>query len=335
MSCNVTVTVPATTANLGPGFDSLGMALDLWNQFELTIVPSAKGRERKEGLRLVDVVVEGEGAEALPLDADNLVFKAFLAGFEGEQPPQGEVALRVVNRVPLSSGLGSSATAIVGGLAAANALRRQRLSLKRLIELATEIEGHPDNVAPAVLGGLVVSVAEKDGSVCSLSIPLPQELWVCVAVPDFYLNTDYSRARLPERVSRADAVFNLSRSALWIAAMVRGDLEALGIATQDALHQPYRSALIPGLEDVFEAALKAGALGVALSGSGPSVAAFCRGADGEAIGEAMRRAFRKVGVTARTWIVRPATQGATVRIEALSGGSFRDSMFESNVSGGM
>lgn len=332
MSCRVTVTVPATTANLGPGFDALGMALELWNRFELT-VDFAEKAESGEGLRLVEVVIEGEGAGALPLNADNLVYKALLAGFAGEKPPSGEVRLRVVNRVPLSSGLGSSATAIVGGLTAANALRREKLTPKRLIELAASIEGHPDNVAPAVLGGLVVSVTEGDGSVRSISIPLPDELWVCVAVPDFYLNTSFSRAQLPERVSRADAVFSLSRSALWVAAMASGDLEALRVATQDVLHQPYRSALIPGLQDVFEAALQASALGVALSGSGPSVSAFCRRKDAEAIADAMCRAFRRVGVTARTWITRPAGTGATVEVEEFSGA--RGPILESNVSGGM
>ena len=190
MSCKVTVKVPATTANLGPGFDSLGMALDLWNEFEVTVDLDAANETSGGGLRLVDVVVEGEGAGALPADANNLVYKALKAGFEGEEPPRAFVRLRVHNHVPLSSGLGSSATAIVGGLLAANALRREKLPPARLIELATGIEGHPDNVAPAVLGGLVVSVMQPDGLVKSISVALPTSCGFASLYPTFTSTPD-------------------------------------------------------------------------------------------------------------------------------------------------
>lgn len=336
MSLKVTVKVPATTANLGPGFDALGMALDLWNTFEIEWEDDNPPNGPAPGtLRVGGVTVQGEGLEVLPADENNLVFKAMKAGFAGEELPRGRVNLRITNRVPLASGLGSSATAIVAGLLAGNALRKEKLSQDQLIETATRIEGHPDNVAPALLGGLVVSVVEEGGPVRSLSVPVPDELWICVAVPDFYLDTRYSRAKLPERVTRQDAVFNLSRSALWVAAMARGDLSALRVATQDVLHQPYRSALIPGLDDVFAAALGAGAVGVALSGSGPSVTAFCRQFDAALVGEAMSRAFRKVGVTTRTWTVRPATTGATVEVAACPGGESRDPRYECNLFGGV
>lgn len=341
MSARIVVHVPATTANLGPGLDSLGMALDLWNQFEITVEEpfsdhqAAPGEEDAGPLRLVDVAFEGEGAEILPRDGSNLVFQAFKMGFAGEEPPRADVRMHIMNRVPLSSGLGSSATAIVGGLLAANALRTRELPLCRLIDLAARIEGHPDNVAPALLGGLVVSVMGEDGSVTALSVDVPSELWVCVAVPDFYLDTRRSRARLPEKVSRADAVFNLSRSALWVAAMATGDLSALKVATEDALHQPYRSELIPGLREVFDAALGAGALGVAMSGSGPSVAAFCRRGDAEAICAAMTKAFSRVGVTTRSLIVRPAAKGARVAVEGSLAGRTLGLKYESNLSGGV
>lgn len=160
-----------------------------------------------------------------------------------------------------------------------------------------------------------MSVVRGDGSVRSISVAPPPKLWVAVAVPDFYLKTSYSRAKLPTRVTRDEAVFNLSRAALWVAAMATGDLEAIADATEDRLHQPYRSELIPGLSDVFDGARRAGALGVALSGSGPSVAAFCRRERAEAIGDAMAAAFRKVGVTARVFLTRPAPTGARVRVD--------------------
>ncbi len=337
MSARVVVHVPATTANLGPGFDCLGMALDLWNRFEVTVEerPSDGIPAGSDPLRLVEVALEGEGADVLPRDGSNLVYRAFQEGFAGEAPPRGDVRLRIVNRVPLSSGLGSSATAIVGGLLAANALRAAELSRSHLVRLAARIEGHPDNVAPALMGGLVVSVMHGDGLVTSVSVGVPEELWVCVAVPDFYLDTRSSRMRLPDRVAREDAVFNLSRAVLWVAAVARGDLEALKVATEDALHQPYRSQLIPGLKDVFDAALDAGALGVALSGAGPSVAAFCRRSGAGPVSEAMSRAFRKVGVTARTLITRPTVQGAHVAVEGSLAGRPLGEQYESRLSGGV
>lgn len=308
----ITVSVPATTANLGPGFDALGLSLDIWNRFEAQVAESASADDRSGGK--VRVTVDGEGADDLPKDERNLVYKAILKGLKGQRPPES-LSLRIVNRVPLSSGLGSSATAIVGGLAIASALRSSPMSNEEMIDLASDMEGHPDNVAPAILGGLVTSVVRRDGSVQSLSVSPPPELWVSIAVPDFYLNTRQTRGKLPERVTRQDAVFSLSRAAMWVAAATTGRLDVLRVATEDVLHQPYRKSLIPGLDDVFNAADAAGALGVALSGSGPSVAAFCTSETGEQIGDAMHRAFRKVGVTARIYVRRPAPEG--VRTETV------------------
>jgi len=305
----LTVRVPATTANLGPGFDALGMSLDLWNEFEITADDETTVNSPQDAD--VTVICEGEGATELPQGRDNLVFRSFATAFSPGGVP-GRVRIVIRNQVPLSSGMGSSATAIVGGLAGGLKIGLGEVPKDRLIDLASKIEGHPDNVAPATLGGLVASAVRKDGSVEAISVRPPEALRVCVAVPDFYLRTDRARTRLPERVSRDDAVFNLARSALWVAACATGNLDALKTATEDVLHQPYRKDLIPGLEDVFKAAMDSGAFGVALSGSGPSVAAFCSHDTGEAIGEAMSLAFRKVGVTARILVTRPSTQGVQV-----------------------
>lgn len=310
------VQVPATTANLGPGFDALGMALDIWNRFEFELNPMAN---RDADAPDVYVECRGEGETILPRSESNLVYQAFVRGLQ-EHPVPGQVRLRVTNNVPLSSGLGSSATAIVGGIAAAWALRGSEMTREDVINLASEMEGHPDNVAPAILGGLVVSVTRTDGTVTSLAVEPPPRLHVCLAVPDFYLNTRQARSRLPQRVSRDDAVFSLSRSALWVAALATGRLEALDVATEDVLHQPYRAALIPGLTEVFQAAKSAGALGVALSGSGPSVAAFCTSDAINAIGEAMRLTFRKVGVTARIFHTKPSKQGVQIEVVESSRG---------------
>ena len=304
----LTVRVPATTANLGPVFDALGMSLDLWNEFEFVAEDETVDAPSDAE---VSVMCEGEGAGELPRGPDNLVYRSFAMAFPAGAVPK-RVTIVIRNQVPLASGLGSSATAIVGGLAGGLKLLTGDVPKDRLIELGSKLEGHPDNVAPAVLGGLVASAVRGDGSIESISVKPPEALRVCVAVPDFYLNTERARMRLPERVSRHDAVFNLARSALWIAACATGRLEVLRTATEDVLHQPYRKDLIPGIDDVFQAARESGAYGVALSGSGPSVAAFCSEERGEAIGEAMRVAFRKVGVTARIVLTRPTTQGVQV-----------------------
>lgn len=298
----VRVEVPATTANLGPGFDSLGLALDVWNRFDVAI--PEEGEQKG-----VQVSCEGEGEGALPEGAENLVYRAMVRCFDGEELPES-LRIHIHNRVPLSSGLGSSATAVVAGVLAANAFRRRPLSDDRLLELATEIEGHPDNVAPALRGGLVVSALKRGGGVEAVSVQLPEALKVCVAVPDLHLSTRFARAKLPEQIPRSDAVFNLSRAALWVAAATAGEFEALRTATEDALHQPYRSEFIPGLEEVFAAALDRGAFGVALSGSGPSVAAFCSEQRLAAVGEGMREAFRRAGLAARIIATHPSPSGA-------------------------
>lgn len=328
---HIQVMVPATTANLGPGFDTLGLALDLWNRFEATLTPPerrslAEHPLRPDTVRLKQVTCTGEGADDLSCASDNLVYQGVLTALgAGEGAPSDDARddeadawglhLVIDNQVPLSSGLGSSATAIVAGLLIGNQLRRQSLYPSQLLDLAFDMEGHPDNVAAALLGGLTVCVINQDGRVDALSVPPPEDLWVIVAVPDFYLGTKDSRGALPDRVSRSDAVFNLSRAALWVAAATTGRLDVLRTATEDRLHQPYRSSLIPGLNDVFAEALSAGALGVALSGSGPSVVAFAVKEETRRIEAAMRAAFRRVGVTPRLYTLRPTARGARVEVD--------------------
>lgn len=355
----IRVAVPATTANLGPGFDSLGLALDLWNQFEATVDalphqagaaasphPSNGESGRTSGSSpglsgqvarfptLVRTICVGEGDGELPSGEDNLVFKAICKGLEGDDGYDGRLSLTITNRVPLSSGLGSSATAIVAGLLIGNALRRNPLSKDELLNRAAAMEGHPDNVAAALLGGLTVCATRRDGTVDAISTRVPEQLRVTVAVPDFYLGTRDARGALPNRVSLQDAVFNLSRAALWVAAAVSGRFDALDTATEDALHQPYRSPLIPGLSEVFAAAKEAGAAGIALSGSGPSVAAFSTPEATDAIGEAMRVAFRRVGVTARIFSMQPSKQGATIEVDGEPAGQARWVHSDTQLAGG-
>ena len=298
-SCRVRV--PATTANLGPGFDCLGLALDLWNDVRFTV----------EGDGIV-VDPRGAGAEALPRDASNLVALAFLrlcdeAGVPA--PPGLHIACDV--RVPTSSGLGSSSTAIAAGLLGANALLGRPFDTDRVLGLAAAMEGHPDNVAAAMLGGLTIVVQRPDRLLIK-KILVP-EVHVALAVPDLPFSTDAARAELPTEVTMADAVFNLQRTPLVVEALRTADLELLSQVMDDRLHQASRLKRIPGGRAAWVAAQSAGAPAVAISGSGPSLIAFVSLAtDATRIARAMAEAFAAEGVTAIPLGLSASAVGATV-----------------------
>ena len=296
----IEVAAPATTANLGPGFDCLGMALDLWNRVE--ILPA----EGDGGGAVVEVV--GEGAGELAADGGNLTYRAmeFLFGeMDEEMPP-----LRLVchNAIPLSRGLGSSAAAIAGGLAAANALGGGRFGDKELLEMAATIEGHPDNVAAAVLGGLQLVVSDGP-QLYTAPIPVPEELKAVLFIPEARIATAEARAVLPKEVSVGDAVFNMGRAALLVAGMGLNRPEYLEVATQDRLHQPYRQPLFPAIKVIFAAARAAGALGVFLSGSGSTVLALTKGRE-MTVAYEMFEAARLTGTPGRVEITQPTVKGA-------------------------
>lgn len=296
----IEVAAPATTANLGPGFDCLGMALDLWNRVE--VLPA----DGDGGGAVVEVV--GEGAEELAGDAGNLTYRAmeFLFGeADLELPP---LRLRCHNGIPLSRGLGSSAAAIAGGLAAANALSGGWFGDKELLEMAATLEGHPDNVAAAVLGGLQLVVSDGP-QLYTAPIPVPDELKAVLFIPEQRIATAAARAVLPERVSVGDAVFNMGRAALLVAGMGLNRPEYLEVATQDRLHQPYRQPLFPAIKVIFAAARAAGALGVFLSGSGSTVLALTRGRE-MTVAYEMFEAARLTGVAGRVEITQPTSKGA-------------------------
>ena len=302
----VRVLVPASSANLGPGFDAFGLALTLYNAVEM--------QEDDE----THVVISGEGAATLAKNASNLVVRAAQRLFDAAGVRLRGLRLALHNAIPLGRGLGSSAAAIVGGLVAANELAHRPLTRSDLLKLAVQMEGHPDNVAPALLGGLVVASAGESDLIYT-QVPLPP-MRVVVAIPDFALPTRQARAILPASVPRRDAVFNLARAALVLLALQRGDYDLLAQAMDDRLHQPYRARLIPGMETVFAAARAAGAAGVALSGAGPSLIAFAEG-DHECIGEAMQRAWALQGVQARTLVLGVDREGA--RVESTGRGTLQ------------
>ncbi len=288
----VRVRVPASSANLGPGFDTLALALGLY--LRCTLRPSKRGLKIK---------VAGTDIAEIPCDESNLIYRTFISA-TGESDGSG-VELDIENELPLGRGLGSSAAAIVAGLALRNEWDGLNCTREQLIEMATRIEGHPDNVAAAVRGGLVVSCQTEDGAVVSAKSPLHSGLEVVLVVPECRLSTEEARAALPEEYSREDAVFNVQRVALLLGAFRDGRKELFAEAMRDRLHQPYRARLIPGFEEILKLSGVPGLLGVALSGAGPSVVAFCEGGDGArtgAIGEEIAGCFRKhgIGAAART-----------------------------------
>lgn len=294
----VVVRVPTTSANLGPGFDALGLALALFNTVTL---------ERSASF---GITIEGEGAEQLPRDESNLVFRGVAAAWVSAGQKMPPLHLHCQNAIPLARGLGSSAAAVVAGLVAANALLGEPLSQNRLLELAVELEGHPDNVAPALLGGCRVVVMAEEGLIAG-RVPLPPALRAVLFIPDFEMPTLESRRLLAPQVSREDAVFNLGRSALLVTALATGRLDLLRVATQDRLHQPARQQIFPAMPKLFRAAVEAGAHGAFLSGGGPTILALATERE-EAIAQAMAEAAQREGVGGRALVTHPTEVGAQV-----------------------
>ena len=307
----VTVEVPASSANLGAGYDCLAVALDLTNRIDLEVLGW--------GSDGVELVVEGEGEGELSAAQDNRFvqgLEAALRAARGDVPEQAGWRIRMRNRIPLARGLGSSAAATVGGLVAGNALLGGPLGQAELLRLAVEVEGHPDNAAAALLGGFVVVVADG-GALEAVRFDVPRELRTVVFIPERRLSTSEMRGILPDAVPRADAVANVGRVAIGVAGLARGRTDLLAWMTRDRLHEPYRATVFPELVALVEGAREAGAIGACLSGSGSTVIAF---ADSVAtmtrIEAAIMAAAAEADLAGRVEIVPPRNAGATVTEEA-------------------
>ena len=265
---HIEIRVPASSANLGAGFDCFGLALDLHLTLRATILDDPSAHE--------EIRTTGEpGSHLLPhAPSENLIFKSmrYTAKRENIELPRLHIAAH--NAIPLAAGLGSSAAAIVGGIRLAFALGGREVPVSRALRYATEIEGHADNVSAALLGGLTVTCVRPDGEVAVVKKQWPSEIRAIVVTPNFALETAKARAALPKQIDRADAVYNLQRSALLIAALDEHRYDLIWDALQDKIHQPYRQRLIPGLSEILNTPRSAGLLGIALSGAGPSVIAF-------------------------------------------------------------
>ena len=255
------VRIPATSANMGVGFDCAGLALDIYNTIAF--------ERRKSGLQIEFAHPE----PFVPRDGRNLIVRAARFAADKIGRKLGGLYLRQDDHIPHTRGLGSSAACIVGGIHIANTLLDGRLSREDMLEIATELEGHPDNAAPALYGGVCVST-RYEGKVLTQNIPVREDLAVCPIVPSFTLSTKKSRDVLPAGVTRQDAIQNIACMGLLVSALYTGDYRLLAPAMQDRLHEPYRKALIPGFDDVERVALEQGAYAVCLSGAGPTLLAF-------------------------------------------------------------
>ncbi len=298
------IRVPATTANLGSGFDTIGLSLSLFNIYDVFDMD-------EEGAYRMEVI--GEGSAELSDPESNMIIQSYERACEAWGIPRPGFSLRCLNAIPLCRGLGSSSGAVAGGVLIANAFRKDPLKIDELLPLMVEIEGHPDNIVPACLGGLVVSCSDG-GLLRYVKLPAPpKDIFAVVAVPEVRVRTEDARRALPKEVSMGDAVFTLNRAVLLAASWASGKWENLSWAMDDRLHQKFRAKLFPGGEVILEK-VKAvpGCLGAAISGSGPSVLAFAQGSP-RGVAEAMCRVFREHGVRSRFFVLDVDEEGAVIQ----------------------
>jgi len=297
----IKVRVPATTANLGPGFDCLGLALKLYLNLEI--------EEATEGG--LEIKCEGEGAEKFPFDENNLIWKSMNLVLKRSKSVSGKrgLIIRVFNEIPVTRGLGSSAAAIIGGIMGAARLYQIELSYQEMLGLALSLEGHMDNIVPALIGGLTIAYKTEQEETKWVKIKPSVDLRVILAIPDFSLSTEEMRRILPPKVSLIDAVFNLSRSALLVNALQTSNWGVLAEAMEDKLHQPFRAPFIPGIEEMFSQIKRTGLAGVALSGSGPTVVSLTKRNAEKTISKIMKDTFLKAGVNCRILVLEVDFEG--------------------------
>ncbi|MEO0648482.1 MAG: homoserine kinase, partial [Cyanobacteria bacterium J06650_10] len=302
---SVTVTVPATTANIGPGFDCLGAAFSLYNRFHfIPFTPLSDSAP-------FQITVDGNEAGRVNTGTSNLVYRAYLKCYEQIGKPAPPVHIKINLGVPLSRGLGSSSTAIIGGIVGANALAGSPLSNTALADLANEIEGHPDNVVPALLGGArLAAMANGRLQICDLS--WHSSIVPVVIIPEFELSTADARRVLPGKYSRADVVFNTAHIGLLMRGLATGNGDWIAGGMSDRIHQPYRKKLIPGYSNVRRAAMQAGAWGLVISGAGPTLLALAPKEASESVREAMELAWQTQDFIAKAHCLELETQGTVV-----------------------
>lgn len=297
----IRIDIPATSANLGAGFDALGLALTMYNRVWM---------EEADSLQ-----ISTTDSIKVPTDESNLIYWAAKHLYEicGKSLPG--LRIRQENNIPMARGLGSSSACIVAGILGANRLLASPLSQTDLINLAAKIEGHPDNTSPAISGGLVASAMEGE-RVYSVSVPVSEKIAFAVMIPPFELKTEKARGVLPATYAREDTVYNLSRSALMTASLFSGDLQNLRVAVQDRIHQPYRSGLIENYDNVFRMSYELGSLGTYVSGAGPTIISMIDASAADAFGRDCAAHLEERGVSGwRVEILHTDSEGAKIIIE--------------------
>ncbi len=309
----VSVKVPATSANIGPGFDCLGLALPIYNTItiEETVLPGT-GIEinlMSEGEEVIDEMI----FDNIPRDENNIVYKAveMLYNSIGQEP--SELKINIQSQIPITRGLGSSAAVVVGGLIAANKLLGSPADETALLSIATEVEGHPDNVAPAILGGFVLASQEDDGSIVYRKLDWPEEWDITVCIPDFELSTNIARSVLPAEVPMQDAIYNAKHLAMLVHAVTTKDEKLMKTALHDKLHQPYREKLVPGMKEIMEAFKhEDGVLGCVLSGAGPAMLVISHKYDLDKIKSTVKDIWEGQSVKVDIRTLKVEQQGAVI-----------------------
>lgn len=308
----ISVKVPASTSNLGPGFDCIGMALPIYNTItiEETVLPGTG----------IEINVLNDNAtsddlltEHIPMDENSIIYKAVELLYNSIGQTPSELKITVQSQIPIARGLGSSASVIVGGLLAANELLGHPADEVALLSIATEVEGHPDNVTPSIVGGLVLTSLEDDGSVVYRKLDWPEEWQITVCIPDYELSTEISRSVIPKEVPLQDAVFNAKRLAMFIQAINTKDSDLMKMALQDKLHQPYRMKLVPGLDKIMDNLKhEENVLGCVLSGAGPAIIVISQKNNLERIKSIINDTWEEMNVKVNIMTLSVETQGAQI-----------------------
>ena len=308
----VSVKVPASSDNIGPGFDCLGLALPIYNTItiEETVLP---GTGIEINMMSEEETIDEMVFDSIPRDENNIVYKAveMLYNSIGQEP--SELRINIQAQIPITRGLGSSSSIVVGGLLAANKLLGSPADETALLAIATEVEGHPDNVAPAILGGFVLAAQEDDGTITYCKLKWPEEWDLTVCIPDFELSTEIARSVLPKEVPMSDAIFNAKRLAMLIEAVNTKDAKLMKAALKDRLHQPYIEKLVPGMKEIMEAFKhEDGVLGCVLSGAGPSLLVISHKYDVDKIKSVVKDIWEKQNIKVDVRTLKVEEQGAVV-----------------------
>ena len=294
----VHIKVPATSANMGPGFDCAGIALNLYNEIWVEEIESG-------------VEISSKNNKPIPKGNKNLIYNTIKGFYEEEGMDLPGIRLIQEDNIPMTRGLGSSAACIVGGLLAANALSGKNYPIDKIAKMAAKLEGHPDNSNPALMGGMIISAVDEDDMRC-VKVDVPKELVFAVMIPNFALSTAESRSVLPPVYSRKEAVFNSSRTGLLVASMMTGNIDNLRLAMDDIIHQPYRKKLIRGYDEIFDAAVRNGSKAEYLSGAGPTLMAVITEDNAENFEKEMKKVLSELPDKWEIKLLKPEADGATV-----------------------